>query len=173
MAGFDLGPASLILQGGGAVSSAIGSYWSAKSQKIGLDLQAHLAEVNARISELGAETELASGERQVGAATMRYGQLKSSQRAAMAANGVDLGEGSAAEIQASTDLIKEIDKNTIEANAMRSAWGLRMQGVNYQNEARMANATGSSISPGAAGLSTLLTGAGQVASSWYSYNKGK
>ena len=161
--------ASLGLQAAGALTGAIGSYYSAKSQKINLQGQAALADVNARIAELGAQSALDQGQRQVGALTMQAGQLKSRQRAALAANGVDLGEGNAAEIQASTDIMKEIDKNTLEANSVRTAWGYRTQGMNYQNEAAMQRATASSISPGMAVASSLLTSAGQVASSWYSF----
>lgn len=163
---------SVALQVGGLASSAVGSYYSAQNAKINAKGQAALADTNARIAELGAQQELVRGQQEVASITMQAGQLKSSQRTAMAANGVDLGEGNAAEIQASTDLMKEIDKNTAHANAVRSAWGYRTQAVNYQNEAIMKRATAKSISPGAAAFSTLLSGAGQVASSWYSLNKG-
>ena len=164
---------SVALQAAGAVNGAIGSYYSAKSQKINLQGQAALADVNARIAELGAQSALDQGQKQVGALTMQAGQLKSKQRAALAANGVDLGEGNAAEIQASTDIMKETDKNTLEANAVRTAWGYRTQATNYQNEAIVDRGTASAISPGMAATSSLLTSAGRVAGSWYELYKAK
>ena len=166
-----MGAASLIGQIGGAASSAIGSYYSARTQKATLQGQADLADTNARIAELGAQSALLQGQQQVGALTLKAGHLKSSQRAALAANGVDLGVGNAAEIQASTDIMKEIDANTLTANAVRSAWGYRTQAVNFQNEALMKRAGAKSISPGMAATSSLLGGAGQVAGSWYAMNR--
>jgi hypothetical protein len=162
---------SVALSASGAVSGAIGSYWSAQNTKITLEGQAALADINARISELGAQQELINGQQQVGQLTMRAGQVKGAQRAAMAANGIDLGVGNAAEVQASTDIMKEIDKNTVESNAVRSAWGFRTQGMNFQNEAIMKRGTAGGISPGMQGFSSLLTGASQVAGNWYSMNK--
>ena len=47
----------------------------------------------------------------------------------------DLGVGNAAETLASTDIMKEVDANTTMANAIRNAWGYRMQGTNFTNEA--------------------------------------
>lgn len=160
------------LQFAGLASNTIGSYYSAKNQKASFEYQAHMADLNAKLSEMSAQQELLKGERQIGALTLKAGQLKSSQRAAMAANGIDLGVGSAAEIQASTDLMKEIDANTIHANSVRDAWGFRMQGVNFQNDAIMKRGAASAINPGMAAFGTLLTGAGSVAQSWYMMNKG-
>lgn len=180
-----LAQAALFSQIGGTATSAVGSYFGASTQKANArgsaamaDANARIATVNADIAELGAQSALNQGQQQIGALTLKAGQLKSSQRTALAANGVDLGEGNAAEIQASGDIMKEIDVNTLTANAIRSAWGYRTQGLNaqaqassYTNQANAARATGSAISPiGAAGTS-LLGGAGSVATSWYQLNK--
>ena len=166
-----LATASLIGQIGGGVTSAVGSYYSAATNKINLQGQAGIADTNARIAELGAQSALNQGQQQVGALTLKAGQLKSSQRVAMAANGIDLGVGNAAEIQASTDIMKEIDSNTLTSNAVRSAWGYRTQAVNYQNEAIMKRGAADGISPGGSAFSSLLGSAGSVAGSWYSLNK--
>ena len=166
-----LAQASMVGQIGGAATSAIGSYFGAATQKAVLNGQASVADSNARISELGAQSALMQGQQQVGALTLRAGQLKSSQRAAMAANGIDLGTGNAAELQASTDIMKEIDANTLTANAVRSAWGYRTQAMNFKNEALTRRASAGAISPGMAAASSLLGSAGSVASSWYGMNK--
>lgn len=162
---------AMALNVAGMASGAVGSYYSAKNQKIQLEGQARLADINARIAELGAQQELIRGEKEVGQITMQAGRLKSAQRVALAANGVDLGQGNAAELQASTDLMKEIDMNTAQANAVRSAWGYRTQGVNMQNDALVKRATAAGIRPGMAAASSLLGSAGQVAGSWYQMNK--
>lgn len=166
-----LAVASLTAQAAGAVTSTIGAYSSAQNQRATLLGQADVADTNARIAELGAQSELAQGQREVGRLTMRAGQLKSTQRANMAANGVDLGAGNAAEVQASTDLMKEIDSNTVTANAVNAAWGRRTQATNYRNEARTARLTAGAINPGLSAATTLMSSAGSVAQSWYGMTK--
>lgn len=169
--GGSFGGAALPLMIGGMLSNMIGGFYSAKAQKYQLQTQAIMADTNARIAEMGAQSALMQGEREVGNLTMKAGQLKSTQRAAMAANGIDLGVGNAAETIASTDIMKEIDKNTTMANAIRSAWGYRMQGTNFQNEALTARNTAGAISPWMSATSSLLGGASNVASNWYMMNK--
>lgn len=159
------------LQAAGAVSGAIGGFYSAKMTKNQLAFEAQMARINARIAELGARSEFERGQKEIASLTLQAGQLKSRQRAAMAANGIDLGEGSAAEIQASTEIMKEIDKNTLEANAVRSAWGYRTEAANLQSAAMMKEGGAAGINPLMSGASSLLTGAGQVADSWYRFKR--
>ena len=110
---------------------------AAMARKFG-EFNASNAEFNARLFEFGAQQELQKGAAEVARLTLQAGAMKSTQRAAMAANGIDLGEGSAAEVQASTDIMKDIDKNTLTANAIRSAFGYRQQATNAQLEAYSA-----------------------------------
>jgi len=154
--GFDSGQiaaAALASKIGGGITSAIGSYYSAQAQKSALKF-------NARMADRQAESVLQQGQQEVASLTMKAGQVKGAQRAAMAANGIDLGMGSAAEVQASTDIMKTIDMNAIESNAMRSALGFRA-------DALLTKAAASAISPVGESFSTLLTGAGAVADYWY------
>lgn len=211
---------AMAMQTGGALTSAFGAMGAAKaanqqrqfaydmgglnaqSQKQTLLYQNDVANLNAqhaqftgdtnqRIAELGAQSALNQGQQQVAGFTLKAGQIKSSQRASMAANGIDLGVGNAAEIQASTDIMTEIDRNTIEANAVRSAWGYRMEGttaknagdqqaLNYRTDAAMRKVAadntyrpmrGVDTNPGMAGALSLVGSAGQVAQSWYAMNK--
>lgn len=163
--------ASTAMNVGGAANSAVGAYYGASMQKQNLKFSAAMAEINARVAELGAQSALLQGQSEVAKLTMQAGQLKSRQKVAMAANGIDLGVGNAAEVQASTDLMKEIDANTLKANAMRNAWGYRNQALNYKNKALMDNATASGINPLMSGATSLLGDAGQVASQWYGLQK--
>lgn len=163
--------ASFGAQAAGAAMSTVGSYYSAKSQQANLNLQASLADTNAKIAELGAQSALAQGAKEEQKSRLQTAQLKSSQRTAMAANGIDLGEGSAAQVLTSTDLMGEIDANTIKANAARSAWGYRTQAVDYQNQATMSRAAASTISPVGSMASSLLGSAGSLSQSWYQFNQ--
>lgn len=166
-----IGQSALMAQAAGVGASTVGSYFGAKSQQIAARGAAAIADINAGQSELAAQQELARGNAEVASVSQRAGQVKGAQRAALAANGVDVGTGSAAAILTSTDLQKENDINTITANAVRAAWGQRMQATNFKNEALMQRATADSISPGMAAFTSLLGGATQVAGSWYTMNK--
>lgn len=220
---------ALGMSAAGAGSGLVGSIYGAKSQKSSLQFQSQMARINAgiannnanmveavgeanadailatgdfnaTIAELGAQSTLEAGQAQVASHTLRAGQLKGTQRAAMAANGIDLGEGSAAEVLATGDIMKDIDVNTIQANAARTAWGYRAQGMeatltsemqalNTRTQAKMAalnlrtgaggmqadslfkSASASGISPIAAGASSLLGSAGSVADAWYRHSQ--
>lgn len=149
----------------------MGSYYSATSQKSSLNLQASLADINARTAESTAQSALLAGERQEQNVRLKTAQLKSKQSVALAANGVDLGAGSAVRTLTDTDTMGDIDANTVKANAVRAAWGYRSQATNYENSAIQARSAAGAVSPMMAGATSLLGGATQVASSWYGFNK--
>lgn len=155
----------------GAVGSAFGAYYSAKSAKNNLQFQAQMSEINARMSELGAKGALLRGERDVQASKLRTAQLKGAQRAATAANGFDLGDDTSARILTSTDVMGEIDANTIAADAIASAWGYRMQAQNLRGEAAVGRASASGVSAAGSAMTSLLGDSGQVAASWYKFKK--
>jgi len=155
----------------GAVQSMVGNYYAAKQQKQNLQFQAQMSQINARMAETQAQSILDAGQKQVGQLTLQAGKVKSAARASMAANGIALNEGSAAEIEASTDLMKETDALTISANAVRAAGAARTQSVNASNQGLLQGSTASSISAGSAAMSSLMTGAGQVAAGWYKDRK--
>lgn len=163
--------AALGAQGFGAASSAVSSYYSAQSQKASLGLQATIADINAQTAESTAQQALYSGQRQEQASRLRTANLKGRQTASLAANGIDLGQGSALRVLTDTDTFGEIDANTIRANAVRSAWGYRTQATNYQNQALQARSAAGAISPSMSLATSLLGGATQVAGSWYVLNK--
>ncbi len=162
---------SLFSQAAGGVASAFGAASQASIQKGNQGAQAAIAEANARIAELGAQAELRDGHQRIAQATAQYGQLKSRQRAAMAANGIALDEGSAADVEASTDAMREADRATLEINAMRAAFGQRMQASNARSQAAMSRANAAGISPGLSAATSLLGSAGRVASGWYDFSK--
>lgn len=165
--------AAAVGQAFGLLGGFAGSFYSAKAQKRNLQHQARMAEINARVAETGAKTELARGQAEYARHTLQAGHLKSAQRAALAANGIVMNEGSAAEMLAATDIMKEIDAQTIEENALRNAWGYRSQATDYRNQALMGQAQASSINPVGAGLQTLLGSAPMVAEYWDKYSRQK
>lgn len=163
--------AILGIQGAGAAQQAVGSYYSARAQQSALNLQADIAEINAKAALSQADAAMAAGERQGAQIKLRAGQVKASQRAAMAANGIDLGVGSAVAVQTTTDAMGQIDAAAVDSNAVRAAWGLRTEATNYGNQARMARASASGLSPVGSAVTSLLGGATSVAASWYDLKK--
>ena len=183
--GVSASTAFLTMQGAGAVGQAYGAWSSAQGTKAAMQSQATIAETQAQIAELNAEgaefnaqQSLLAGQRREQNVRLKGAQLKSTQRAGMAANGIDLGSGSAVNVLTTTDLMSEEDANAVKLDAVRSAWGYRTQATNYVNEAigkrtqaYGLNKTAGAINPWMSGGAALLTGAGQVASSWYVANK--
>ena len=165
----------------GAVQSMVGTYYQSQSQKyqleaqqLNLEFNSKMAMINARNAERTAQQALLQGERAIGQVTMRAGKVKSAQKAAMAANGIDIGVGSAAEVQATTDLMKENDAITIDINRTLAANSARTQGVNFQNSSLLsgvsaanAGAMADAVSPWSNAAASLISNAGSVASSWY------
>lgn len=166
----------------GAVNSAVGSYYAAKtaqyqakSQALNLQFQADMSRMNARAAEYQAQQILFAGERQVGQYTMRAGQVKAGAQASLAARGIQAGVGSAKEVVASLDLMKETDALTINANAVRAAEAARTQKQNLLTQANLGDvsaqnalATASTISPGMAGFTSLLGSASSIGQTWAS-----
>ena len=170
---------------GGAVTGAIGSYYAAQNQKAQLESQASsmrfqsdISELNAAQAEFTAQQILRAGQQKQGQIGLRAGKIKSSQRASMAARGIDLGVGSAVETIATTDLMKEIDMLTVNADTVRSAESARQQRQNYLTASAMqdvsaSNLAGSAstISPFMAAGTSILGSAGSVANAWYQDRK--
>lgn len=90
-----------------------------------------------------AEDVIAQGERQAEFATMDLARLRGAQTTAIAAQGIDTTQGSAAQIAAQTQKFGEEDINQIRMNATREAWGIRTQAnLNYRAERNAAIAGG-------------------------------
>lgn len=169
--GLNAGQFGVGMQGVGAILSAIGAWAGASAQKTSLRAQAEIAEINARTAESNAQATLFAGQREQQRSMLHTANLKGSQRARIAANGIDLGVGSAVRVLTTTDVMGEIDANQIKANAVRQAWGQRVVATNYENEALRARANASAISPGTAAVTSLLGSAGSVAANWYGVSK--
>lgn len=153
--------------GAGMGMQAFGAYSNSKAAKTAYGAQAQIAANNAQIAGWQADDAMARGRRTASTIRLKANQVKGSQRAAMAANGVDLGEGSALQILADTDLFAGIDANTAMDNAAKEAWAIRNQAAGFTAESNLLKARGDAESPGFALAGSLITGAGRVASSWY------
>jgi hypothetical protein len=157
----------------GAINGAIGTYYQAQAMSNNLKFQADMARINAGIAESNAQATLLAGQRAQQNVQLRTSKLKTAQKVGMAANGIDLGSRTATNILTTTDLMGEIDSNTVEANAIRAAFGYRTQSVNDMNTSRLSSAVADGISPFGSAAGSLIGSAGKVAEGWYKYSKGK
>lgn len=155
------------LQIAGLAASVFGSYQQAKATKDAYTYQAKVNENNAKVAEWMAQDALARGQKEEQQQRLKAAALKSTQRAAFAARGVSLDEGSPLSILQDTDYMNEMDVLTIRDNAAREAWAYRNQGANYSSESALMSAKAAATNPLFSATSTLLTGGAQVASSWY------
>lgn len=91
--------------------------------------------------------------------------LVGSQRAASAAQGIDIDSGSALDIQLESVGIGELDALTIRNNAAREAWGYKVEAADLRNRGALAQYAGrnAAASYRNQSWSTLLTGAGELA----------
>jgi hypothetical protein len=120
---------------------------------------------NARLSDLEAKDATDRGQLEAQRQGLATRQAIGSSRAALAAQGVDVSSGSAADVQASESAVGALDELTIRNNAAREAWGYKVQGIQQRREGDVAAITGDMTASGlrAQSWSDLLSGAAQTA----------
>lgn len=101
--------------------------------------QEAIANVNADYMEVQAQQILDQGNQAERQSRATYSKVKGQQRAALAANGVALDEGSALRIQSDTDYASEVDADVIQTSAMQQALGYRAQAVQERTQGIMAS----------------------------------
>lgn len=139
------GPVPIMIAG--MVMSAMSSYQQSKAQQASMDYQSEVAHNNAITAEYQAQDAVKRGEVAEAEQRRRTSMMKGSQTARLAANGLDISEGSALNILSDTDWMGEQDALTVRDNASREAWGLRQQGQNYQSNSNMFRATADAQNP--------------------------
>ncbi len=123
------------IAGAGAAVSAIGSVKAGNAQK-------RIAEFNAAIAEQQAVDAIARGAEDE--ANFRAGVrgLLGTEKAGFAAQGVDIGIGSAVDVQVDTAFLGELDALTIRTNAAREAWGYRVEAENLRRGGAISQRAG-------------------------------
>jgi hypothetical protein len=101
------------------------------------------------------------------AAARRYreaGQLEGNQRAAMAANGIDLGFGSAAQVKSDSHMIAREDVGEIYKEGFNRTQGYLTDAYNYRLKGAAAKSAASSagLATGVGMLGTALGAASQI-----------
>lgn len=158
---------NLGLQIGGAAMQAYGAYQGAEAQQRGYRYSAASTRRQAEIERYRAQDAIERGQHTEAVIGLKAGALKGTQRASLAGRGIDIGEGTPLDILTSTDYMKEVDFGTARRNAQSEAWLHRENAKSFDAESEMYLEAADNVSPFSAGAGSLLTGAGQVANSWY------
>ena len=142
-----------------------------RSQALNFEHQRDMAKLNRRMLESQAQHIGRAYNKQIAIRTLKAGQAISSTKASFAARGIQMGVGSTANVFASAELIKEIDRLTMNTNKVRAMNNQRLRAVNMGIRGDMlgvsANnlfSTASAVSPFMNMTSTLLTGATNIVS---------
>lgn len=159
------------LQIAGLAFQTVGAINQAQAQRQAYEYQAQVARNNATLAQYQAKDAIEAGAHEEQGRRLKTAAMFSDQRASLAANGIDLGEGTATDLLATTKYIGEIDALTVRDNAAKRAWGYRVQGQDFTDQAAMKDATAGGINPMMAGVTSLLGSAGGVADSWYRNKK--
>ena len=118
---------------------------------------------NRKLANINAEDAIDRGEEQVGDFKQEAARLKGSQRAALAAQGIDVDSGSAAGIQYETEKQIDTDISRIRNNAWREAWGFKVESTSLQQQETLTGLAGRN-----AAQSTRVAGAVQGATTVFS-----
>jgi hypothetical protein len=127
--------------------------------------EAKVADANARRESQRAIDALERGDIETRRYQRRLSQEIGQQNAALAANGIDITFGTAADVRGDTMMFGQEDVQSIQQNAFREAMGYDINAANYSAEAvaRRRAAKGALIGGAFGVASTVLGGATQVA----------
>lgn len=154
--------------------SVYGSMQTAAAQSASEKYAAQVAANNQITANNAAQDALARGQVAETEKAQQTAEVIGRQKAASAANGVEVNSGSAVDLQSDAAGAGELDQLTIANNAQREAVGYQNQGIGYANQAQLDEASSqNALTAGAVNsFSTALKGAGSVASQWYDYSYG-
>ena len=152
--------ATSMLAAGAAIqgsNSMVSSYNQSRALREQGNYQRAMGDMNARYMEIQEKDALRRGEKEANAHQKDVKRLVGSQRAALAAQGIEINDDSALDIQADTAAMGAEDAMTIRNNAWREAMGFKIQAVNTRYAGQMAQ-----MGAMAQAKSTLLTGGMQA-----------
>lgn len=140
-------------QAASAVGGLATSYAQSKAQSSQGSFVQQQYESNRQIAEIQSQDAIRRGEKDASDHRKRVRRLIGAQRAALAAQGIEVNDDSALDIQLDTAGEGAMDELTIKNNAWRESWGYRVQANDYAMRGAMAASAARNES-----RNTLLTG---------------
>ncbi len=161
----------------GGVVGGVSSYQQGKAQQAQYNYQAKVNEENAKIAQENANVQRQQGIEEARLQRIKAASTIGSQKTAMAANGVDVTQGTAVDVIADTAAMGELDALQTQYNYEMKARGYEAQAGNFQNQANLDVISGKNaytagkigaVQHGLAGLQQTA----DVASQWFGFGSG-
>lgn len=144
---------------GSLILGAAAGVQQAKAQTAAAEATEQQSKENAKAANAQAQNTVLAAQVEEDRRRQQTRAMLGKQRAALAANNVDMSIGTPMELLGDTAAIGEQDALTIRANAARQAWGYKVDANNSLNEGRVAMAAGKNAATG-----TYLTTAASLMS---------
>lgn len=103
---------------------------------------AELADFNAQVADIQAGDAILRGVEEEGRFRTVVRGAIGAQRAGFAAANIDVGFGSAVDVQADSAMLGELDALTIRTNAAREAWGYKVTAVDFRKRGEITRKEG-------------------------------
>lgn len=159
----------------GGVVGGVSSYQQGKATQAQYNYQAQIDKENAKIAEENAARTRQQGIEESRFQRMKTAQKVASQSVAMAANGVDVTQGTAVDVIGDTSAMGELDALQTRYNYETKAMQYDQQANNFLNQSSLdiisgQNAYRAGITNGLASGLDGISKTAQVAEKWYGYS---
>ena len=167
-----MGAISVVTALASTAVSVYSSIQQGKAQKAQYEYQAEVDKQNAKIADDNAKQVKQEGIEESRLQRLKTQQKIASQTSAMAANGIDVTQGTAVNLLGDTAMWGEMDALTTRANYDSRAYSLNNQATDLRNQAKLDTLAGqnaykagqlNALSNGLSGISKTM----DVASKWY------
>ena len=172
-----------VISGITAIVGIASSVQQGKQQQAMYNYQAEMERENAKVAEINAANERQSGLEEARLQRLKTLSAIGSQQAGMAANGIDITQGTALDTVEDTATMGELDALMTMYNSERTAINFDRQAANFNNQANLDIIAGqnarkagtiNAIGYGLQGISDIgggLGNMGKVSSKWNSGSK--
>lgn len=148
-----------VLSLGSAATGLAGSFADAQSIRAQGDYQNEMAKINAKYAEFSAESAIKRGDKAATDVKKQTKKLIGSQRAALAAQGIQIDSGSALDVQEDTAMIGQQEALKIKNNAWMEAFGFKVQAQQDTQQGKIAKMAANNTAS-----ATIATGGWQAVS---------
>lgn len=138
----EVGSLAALSQGVSGLSSAANGYSQYTAFNAQGRAQRNLSNVNAQMADLQAADAIRRGGKTATLIREQGAQIEGQQRVGLAAGGVDVNSGTAAQIQSDTKTLTEMDALQAQNNAALEALGYKMESTNLTAQGQMARISG-------------------------------
>ena len=158
------------------VVGGVSAYQQGKAQQAQYNYQAKVNEENAKIAQENANVQRQQGIEEARLQRIKAASTIGAQKTAMAANGVDVTQGTAVDVISDTAAMGELDALQTQYNYEMKARGYEAQAGNFQNQANLDVISGknayqagklNALSSGVKGLSDAAGSVTGVATKWF------